>query len=145
MALSTSLKFSLLGALACCLPLLAVLTPSTPSTFVSCFSFPLSLLSSFLFYKPSLGNHIYLHKYKYHCLYLLKSKENGRDISCQFLNHGVLKSAHNSLIPKSEREMTFELLIIIFKITVLIYGQVLTYVFPNCILRCGHEKLPPNK
>ena len=49
----------------------------------SCF-FSLSLLSSSLFYKLSLGNHIHLHKYKYRYLYLLISKDSGKDISCQF-------------------------------------------------------------
>lgn len=77
------------------------------------------------------NNHICLHKYKFHYLYNLSSKENGRDISCQVLNHVVLKSSYKTLIPRSVWEIILELLKIVFKITLLIYGQILTHIFPN--------------
>lgn len=48
-----------------------------------------------------------------------------------FLNHGVPQLACNILTPRTEREMTFELLEIILKIPLLIHGLALTHVFQN--------------
>lgn len=88
------LKFSLCW-------LLRALSPGCPYAFQALLLlFHVSLLSP-CFPLPCstncpLSNHLCLHKYKFHYLYHLNSKENGRDISCQVLNHVVLKSSYKT-------------------------------------------------